>query len=644
MQAWTLRALSYFFFRFATATWLAGIAAGAAWGFDNSMAERTLACTACHGAQGKAGPDGYYPRLAGKPASYLYNQLLNFREGRRQYSPMTGLIAPLSEDYLREMAQHFSSLDLPYPAPAVATAPSATLARGKTLALQGDRALGIPACVQCHGTALTGVLPATPGLLGLPRDYLNAQLGGWQTGQRKAHAPDCMAQVARKLNADDVNAVSQWLSSQPIPAHAKPVAASPQSTAGAIALPICGAPTAAPKAPAAAVTATASEVTRGAYLARIGNCALCHTASGGLPYAGGKGVDTPFGTVYASNLTPHAEAGIGRWSAQDFWRALHHGESKDGRLLYPAFPYTSYTQVTREDADALFAFLQSQPAVATPNKTHTLRWPYSTQLALRAWRTLYFTPADTPVPTAPAADPVARGAYLVNGLGHCVECHGERNALGGLRNSKSLSGATLPSGQWYAPSLAAADEAAVGVWQPADTVALLSTGMNRHATVNGPMAEVVRHSTQYWSADDAMAVARYLATLSTAPPKTTPTSGTATNAPLAGARLYEKQCAQCHGKQGEGQAGAYPALAGNRAVLMPQTNNLVLTVLHGAYGPSTAGNPQPFGMPPFMLTLSDAEISAVLTYVRGAWGNRAAAVSEFDINKIRSSQPRQEAP
>ena len=208
--------------------------------FDNSMAERTRACTACHGEQGRAGPDGYYPRLAGKPAGYLYHQLQNFQQGRRQYSLMQGLIDPLSDDYLRAMAEHFASLHVPYPPPAAATATKEVLAKGRALVREGDKARQIPACVQCHGSALTGINPAIPGLLGLPRDYLNAQLGGWQTGQRKAHPPDCMAAIAKQLSDDDVNAVSQWLSSQPVPANAAPAAALPARPAESPALPECG--------------------------------------------------------------------------------------------------------------------------------------------------------------------------------------------------------------------------------------------------------------------------------------------------------------------------------------------------------------------------------------------------------------------
>jgi cytochrome c553 len=203
--------------------------------FEDTMAQRMQACTACHGAQGRAAPDGYYPRIAGKPAGYLYNQLLNFRDGRRHYRLMAQMVDPLTDSYLWEIAQHFAALDLPYDAPAPVAVSPADLARGQRLAQQGDGSLRIPACASCHGAQLTGMLPATPGLLGLPRDYLNSQLGAWRTGQRRAHAPDCMAQVAQQLTQADVSAVSGWLATQVVPPHAKPAAAPSQ------ALPIaCG--------------------------------------------------------------------------------------------------------------------------------------------------------------------------------------------------------------------------------------------------------------------------------------------------------------------------------------------------------------------------------------------------------------------
>ena len=194
---------------------------------ENTMAQRVQACTGCHGAQGRAASDGYYPRIAGKPAGYLYHQLLNFRDGRRHYPLMANLLAPLSDTYLREIAEHFANLELPYPPPQVATGGVDALTRGELLVTRGDAALRIPACVQCHGEALMGVAPAIPALLGLPRDYLNAQLGAWRTGNRHATAPDCMAQVAQRLAPADISALSQWLAAQPVGPGAKPAASLP---------------------------------------------------------------------------------------------------------------------------------------------------------------------------------------------------------------------------------------------------------------------------------------------------------------------------------------------------------------------------------------------------------------------------------
>lgn len=191
------------------------------------MAERTRACTHCHGEQGKAGPDGYYPRLAGKPAGYLYNQLQNFKQRRRHYDLMTRLIDPLSDDYLRDMAEYFSSLKVPYPPPSLQTdsVSAEVLARGKKLALDGDPQSDVPACAACHGPKLTGVTPNVPGLLGLPLDYLNSQLGAWRTGSRQAHAPDCMSKVVKGLSNDDLSAVTHFLARQNLPADTSPVAA-----------------------------------------------------------------------------------------------------------------------------------------------------------------------------------------------------------------------------------------------------------------------------------------------------------------------------------------------------------------------------------------------------------------------------------
>jgi mono/diheme cytochrome c family protein len=382
------------------------------------------------------------------------------------------------------------------------------------------------------------------------------------------------------------------------------------------------------------------QAARGAYLARAGNCMACHTERGGQPYAGGRPIATPFGTVYAGNLTPDPQTGLGAWSPSHFRRAVRDGRSRDGRLLYPAFPYNHYTRLSDADADALFAYLRTLPPVHQPNRPHQLRWPFSTQPALAVWRALYFRPGRYE-PLAQRTAEWNRGAYLVQGLGHCAACHTSRNALGATRDLMDLSGGLIPMQNWYAPSLTASNEAAVRDWAVDDVVALLQHGSSPRGSVLGPMAEVVLHSTQHLDAADLQAMALFLKSL---PP--TPGQGeddprvTRRPSPLVmqrGGQLYGRHCAQCHGEGGQGVRGAYPPLKGNRAVLMPVTANLVQVVLYGGYPPATRGNPRPFGMPPFAMQLSDADVAAVLSYVRGSWGNSAAPVSELEVVQQRTS-------
>lgn len=379
--------------------------------------------------------------------------------------------------------------------------------------------------------------------------------------------------------------------------------------------------------------ATPMQIERGRYLALAGNCAGCHTVRGGAAYAGGLGIGTPFGTVYASNLTPDPAHGIGRWSAAHFWRAMHNGRSKDGRLLYPAFPYPSFTRITREDSDALYAYLRSVPAAATPNTPHRLRFPYDTQAALAVWRALSFTPATFVADDAQSSE-WNRGAYLVQGLGHCIACHGARNALGATQDKRGLSGGLIAGEDWYAPSLTSKREASVADWDTRHIVALLKDGTTPGASVSGPMADVVFRSTQHLNDADLTAMAVYLKKL----PDGTPAPADAPPQPPRreagtlerGARIYDQRCAYCHGDAGQGAAGTYPPLAGNRAVNLETPVNLIQMVRQGGFLPSTAGNPRPFGMPPFGHVLDDNEIADVLTYVRNAWGNDAPAVTARD--------------
>lgn len=648
--------------------------------FENTLAQRLQACTGCHGEQGRAGPDAYYPRLAGKPALYLYKQLLDFRDGRRHYPLMTGLLQPLSDAYLFDIAQHFAALDLPYPpnqtAPASAKlaanqkAQNPAWARGEQLALQGDLARQLPACASCHGDKLTGQLPKTPGLLGLSADYLNAQLGGWRTGRRAGQSPDCMGHVARRLQPADIAAVSSWLAGQAIPANTRPapaaMATSPSNALRQSADLTCAATTAPMPQQAKQPTHQAPEVElpplaqRGAYLARLGHCQTCHSQPGQAPWAGGRPIDTPFGLVFSSNLTSDKTHGLGQWSADDFWQALHHGKGRNGRLLLPVFPYANYSLVTREDADALFAYLQQIAPVARDNQAHQLRWPYNTQWALWIWRALFFKPLDLK-PDATQSAQWNRGRYLVQGLGHCSACHSDRNALGATGSPwfqtaglPGLTGGVIPMQNWYAPALSAAPTGVLAGWQTDELQALLKDGVTATASASGPMALVVQGSTQYWTDADLQAVGAYLLAPVTAPgsPPPAPTSSVAARAEAlntSGAKLYDKHCAQCHGDQGQGTrvlsargvaVQAYPRLTANPAITQANPVNLVQTVLYGGFAPAVQGNPQPFGMPPYVLDLSDAQIAAVLTHVRRQWGNQAPPVSELDVGRVRNSTGR----
>jgi mono/diheme cytochrome c family protein len=320
---------------------------------------------------------------------------------------------------------------------------------------------------------------------------------------------------------------------------------------------------------------------------------------------------------------------------------LHEGKSRDGRPLYPAFPYTEYTKVTREDSDAIFAHLQALPPVAQNNPPSRVKSPYNFQPLLSLWRAAYFKPGVYQPDPAKSAE-WNRGAYLVQGLGHCSACHAERNPLAG--NWGGAGGETLGGGQimgsnWYAPSLTSNSEAGSAGWSIGEIVQLLTTGVSPLATTSGPMAEVVGHSLQYLTKEDARAMAVYLKSL----PETKPRSQA--NAPALteqvrdwfkqGAKLYKQHCQDCHGDSGQGAPGIYPPLAGNRSVTMTPPINMIRSVLNGGYPPSTAGNPRPYGMPPFAQVLHDGEVALVLSYIRNAWGNRGSLVTTVQVDRSR---------
>ena len=384
----------------------------------------------------------------------------------------------------------------------------------------------------------------------------------------------------------------------------------------------------------------AQQVAHGEYLARIGDCMACHTTSGGAAYAGGVQIPTPFGTFYVPNITPDPETGIGKWTADDFWRALHEGRSKDGSLLYPAFPYTNYTQVTRADADDLFAYLQTVPAVNQPRRPHDLQFPYDFRKLLLGWRALYFRQGEFES-DATQTEEWNRGAYLVRGLGHCDACHSSRNALGAVARNSGTAGGLIPLQNWYAPSLTSNRETGLGDWEVDEVVELLKTGVSERGAVFGPMATVVQDSLQHLTEADLKAMVIYLKsqTQEEAAPDLAQTRVSARQTEdlmRKGAKLYADNCVECHQRNGQGVPRIYPPLVNNEAILMQYPINAIRIVVNGGFPPSTQGNPRPYGMPPFSQDLSDEEIAAVVTYIRQSWGNHAPAVSPVEVTNARS--------
>jgi len=272
---------------------------------------------------------------------------------------------------------------------------------------------------------------------------------------------------------------------------------------------------------------TTQVINLGEYLARMGDCVACHTEPGGKPFAGGRAMATPFGNLYVPNITPDEETGIGKWTADEFYRMMHTGIGRDGTLLYPAMPFASYTKVTRADSDAIFAYIQSVPPVKLKNRPHELRFPFNKRELLVGWRTLYFKEGEfKPDPKQSAQ--WNRGAYLVDGLGHCAMCHTAINVLGGSKEAQAFEGGMIPNQNWYAPSLTSNREAGLGEWSTRDIVDLLQVGVSLRATVYGPMAEVVYNSLQYMTDEDAEAMAIYLRTLApkdSSPPVPSRTTG-----------------------------------------------------------------------------------------------------------------------
>lgn len=380
-------------------------------------------------------------------------------------------------------------------------------------------------------------------------------------------------------------------------------------------------------------------IARGEYLARAGDCIACHTAPEGKVFAGGRAMPTPFGTLYTSNITPDRDTGIGRWSADDFYRTMHEGRFPDGGLLYPAMPFASYTKVSRQDSDAIYAYLLRIEPVSQKNREHELQFPYNNRSLVLGWRTLFFTEGAFK-PDAQKSDEWNRGAYLVEGLGHCGMCHTPINALGGNSEADAFKGGLIPMQDWYAPSLTSNKEAGLGTWSIQDITDLLQKGVSARGVVYGPMADVVYNSLQYLSHADIRAMAVYLKSIAQDSPKPVVSRLPHAESSLLvslGKSVYESDCASCHGLRGEGKPPHYPPLAGNQSIQMDSAVNAIRMVLNGGYPPGTSGNPMPHGMPPFSVSLSDDEVAAVVSYIRTSWGNTGAPVSAAEANQLRAA-------
>ncbi|MGV7242909.1 c-type cytochrome [Caballeronia sp. M23-90] len=392
----------------------------------------------------------------------------------------------------------------------------------------------------------------------------------------------------------------------------------------------------------AAVPADQTElIKRGEYLARAGDCIACHTVRGGKTFAGGLPMLTPFGTMYTPNITPDDQYGIGKWTSDDFYRSIHNGRSKDGSLLYPAMPFTAYTKVTRADSDAMFAYMRSVPPVNEPSRPHELRFPFNQRNMLIGWRVLFFREGEfKPDPTKSVE--WNRGAYLIEGLGHCSMCHTSINPLGGPVSSAAFGGGLIPLQNWYAPSLTSNKEAGLGDWDAKDINDLLKTGVSQRGAVFGPMAEVVHNSLQYMTDADISAMTTYLKSIpqkKEAPETMQFETSEKFGGELLvqGKKIYTENCAKCHAENGLGKPPAYPPLANNQSIQMQSAVNPIRMTLNGGYPPSTEGNPHPYGMPPFAQALSDTEVAAVVTYIRMSWGNHGTPVSPQQVSNLRSA-------
>ena len=387
---------------------------------------------------------------------------------------------------------------------------------------------------------------------------------------------------------------------------------------------------------AAASMALAAEpspelIAYGKSLVEAGDCAGCHTADPARPFAGGKRIDTPFGAIYAPNLTPDRETGIGAWLDADFTRALRTGTAPDGSNYYPAFPYPYFTKMTKDDTLAIRAYLGTLPPVVSRNKPPELRWPFGYRRLMRVWNAMFFTPGlFEPDQSQSAA--WNRGGYLVTGLGHCGACHTPKNYFGADKTAQALAGSEI--GGWYAPRLDGAARTGLKSWSAQDIVEYLQSGRNARSHAGGPMAEVVVNSTSKMSDADVRAIALYLKSLPPVRRETIVTPPGETEM-KAGQAVYAKLCIACHEADGTGAPRIYPPLPGNALLQSINPSSTLRIILDGAHTVTTPRAPNTGEMPGYAKQLSDEDIAAVTNYIRNSWGNAGLMVTPAQVAKAR---------
>lgn len=374
--------------------------------------------------------------------------------------------------------------------------------------------------------------------------------------------------------------------------------------------------------------ADAAAVARGRYVAIAGDCVACHTAPGSKEaFAGGYSISTPFGGIFASNITPDKETGIGNWTERDFYRAVRHGRGKAGEHLYPAMPYNAYVKVSDQDMHDLWMYMRSVKPVHYKVPETNLGFPYNIRLAMMGWNLLFFRNSAFEIDPGKSAE-FNRGAYLVEGLEHCGACHTPKNLLGGDTDAY-LQGSNLS--EWHAPDLTSNRYVGVGNWSKEQIVDYLKLGSNHVAVASGPMAEAVTNSTQYLNDADLRAIATYLkaqpASATQPPQPQTPDSALM----KTGANVYSANCSACHNSDGKGIPNLAASLANNPGLLADDASSVITTVLQGGRGAVTQGNPTSGAMPSFAWKLTDEQVAAVSTYIRNSWGNAATPVKAEEV-------------